>query len=128
MNCIIIDDEEVSRNITLKLSSKIKNLNVVKAFDNAIDALKFLNKNKVDFIFLDIHMSQLSGFEFIENLKTPTKIVLTTADRDLAIKAYEYNCIVDYLGKPYNFPRFAIALEKVKRAIKISSYKNQTKK
>lgn len=126
MNCIVVDDEQTSRNIIIKLCERVKNINVKNEFENALDALKFLDNNDVDFIFLDIHMPQLSGFDFIEHLNKTPKIILTTIDRDLAIKAFEYNSVVDYLGKPFNFPRFVIALEKVKRAIQISA-KNQKK-
>lgn len=120
MNCIIIDDEATARSVLLNLCRKVKSLNVKKEFNNAKDALTFLESNKVDLIFLDLHMPNLSGYDFIDILEEQPKIVLTTTDRDSAIKAFEYKCIVDYLGKPFNFPRFVLALDKVYRAIQFS--------
>lgn len=124
MNCIIIDDEETSRNILLKLCSKAKNLNVVKDFSNATDALEFLKNNTVDLIFLDLHMPVVSGFQFLDLLTIKPKIILTTIDKELAIKAFEYRCIVDYLGKPFSYPRLLQALDKVDRSLKLSDPNN----
>ncbi|RIA08547.1 LytTR family two component transcriptional regulator [Flavobacteriaceae bacterium MAR_2010_72] len=121
MNCIIIDDEAASRSILYKLCSKVNDLFVEDEFENPTDALVFLELKKVDFIFLDLHMPMLNGFDFIDVLKDPPKIILTTIDRESAIKAFEYKCIVDYLGKPFEFPRFINALDKVTRAIKITN-------
>jgi len=88
MNCIIIDDA------------------------NAIQAIKYLNQNEIDLIFLDIHMPDFTGFDFIETLKNPPKIILTTSDSNFAIQAFEYDCIVDYLVKPITLERFQKAIQK----------------
>ena len=82
MNCIIVDDEAAARTIVSHLCSQVDNLSVVDEFSNALQAIKFLNKNEVDVIFLDIHMPEFTGFDFIDTLKNPPKIVLTTSDRD----------------------------------------------
>ena len=112
MNCIIIDDETTARAIIGQLCSNIKDLNVLKEFSNAIQAIKYLNQNEVDLIFLDIHMPDFTGFDFIETLKNPTKIILTTSDANFAIQAFEYDCIVDYLVKPVTPERFQKAVQK----------------
>ena len=106
MNCIIIDDESTARLIINQLCSNIDNVKVVNEFSNAIEAIKFLNHNEVDLIFLDIHMPDFTGFDFIQTLKNPPQVILTTSDNNFAIEAFEYNCIVDYLLKPISFPRF----------------------
>ena len=113
MNCIIVDDEMAARMIVSHLCSQVESLNVVEEFPNALQAMKFLNKNEVDLIFLDIHMPDFTGFDFIETLKNPPKIVLTTSDKNFAIEAFEYDCIVDYLVKPVTLPRFLKAVQKV---------------
>ena len=113
LNCIIVDDENAARTIVSHLCSQVDNLTVVDDFPNAMQAIKFLNKNEVDLIFLDIHMPDFTGFDFIDSLKNPPKIVLTTSDRDFAIEAFEYDCIVDYLVKPITLPRFLKAMQKV---------------
>ena len=113
MNCIIIDDEATSRTIIGELCSSYKNLNVVEVFSNAIEAIKYLNQNKTDLIFLDIHMPDFNGFDFIRTLKDPPYIILTTADAEFAIQAFEYDCIVDYLVKPIKPERFKKSIQKV---------------
>ncbi|MGO4911001.1 LytR/AlgR family response regulator transcription factor [Leeuwenhoekiella sp. W20_SRS_FM14] len=115
MNCIIIDDEALARAIISSHCSKAEDLDIVSEFDNAIAAIKYLNQHTVDLIFLDIHMPDFTGFDFIQTLKNPPKIILTTSDRNFAIEAFEYECIVDYLVKPVELPRFLKAVEKAKQ-------------
>ncbi len=112
MNCIIIDDEATARAIISQLCTNIPSLNVLEEFSNAIQAIKYLNQNDVDLIFLDIHMPDFTGFDFIQTLKNPPKIILTTSDANFAIEAFEYDCIVDYLVKPIVLPRFEKAIQK----------------
>ena len=114
MNCIIIDDEHTARAIVNQLCTKIPDLDVIEEFDNAIDAIKFLNQQQIDLVFLDIHMPGFSGVDFIQTLKNPPTIVLTTSDTDFAIAAYEYECIVDYLVKPITQERFEKSVQKIK--------------
>lgn len=111
--CILIDDDATARLITQQMISKVDNLEVVGDFENAIDAIKFLNDQSVDLIFLDIHMPTFSGFDFIKTLKSPPSIVLVTSDRNFALDAFEYNCVVDYLVKPLTFERFQKSMDKI---------------
>ncbi|WP_298343038.1 LytTR family DNA-binding domain-containing protein [uncultured Algibacter sp.] len=112
MNCIIIDDEATARAIISQLCSNIPSLNILEEFPNALQAIKYLNQHEVDLIFLDIHMPDFTGFDFIQTLKNPPKIILTTSDAQFAIEAFEYDCIVDYLVKPIALPRFEKAIKK----------------
>lgn len=114
MNCIIIDDEATARAIISQLCSSATSLHVAEEFPNAIQAIKYLNQNEVDLIFLDIHMPDFTGFDFIETIKNPPKIILTTSDPKFAIQAFEYDCIVDYLVKPITPERFEKAISKAK--------------
>ncbi|WP_108244319.1 LytR/AlgR family response regulator transcription factor [Muricauda brasiliensis] len=113
MNCIIVDDEAAARAIVSQLCSKAPELNVMEEFDSAIEAIKFLNEYKVDLIFLDIHMPGFTGIDFIQTLKNPPKIVMTTSDTEFAIASYEYEAIVDYLVKPITQERFDKCVQKV---------------
>ncbi|MCL7763584.1 LytTR family DNA-binding domain-containing protein [Polaribacter sp. Z014] len=115
MNCIIIDDEKMARVIIKTLCNEIDSLNLLEEFPSAIEAIKYLNENKVDLIFLDIHMPNFSGLDFIKSLKNPPKIILTTSDPKFAIEAFEYDFIVDYLLKPVELPRFKKAIDKAER-------------
>lgn len=115
MNCIIIDDEELARVIIAQFVSSKTDIDIKGEFPNAIQAIKFFNQGEdVDLIFLDIHMPDLSGFDFIQSLKNPPKIILVTSDRNFAIEAFEYECIVDYLVKPITEDRFLKAIHKAK--------------
>ncbi len=117
MKCIIVDDEAAARAITKQLSKKIEELSIAEEFDNAIDAIKYLNGNTVDLIFLDIHMPTFSGFDFIQTLKNPPLVILTTSDRNFALDAFEYDCVVDYLVKPITQERFAKAVARIKERV-----------
>ncbi len=112
MQCIIVDDEAAARTILKKLASNNENLEVQAEFSNAIQAIKHLNQNEVELIFLDIHMPDFNGFDFIQTIKNPPKIILSTSDRNFAIEAFEYDCIVDYLVKPIVQDRFDKAIKK----------------
>lgn len=114
MKAIVIDDEITARMIIKQVADDISGLNIVEEFSNALQAIKYLNKNTVDVIFLDIHMPDFTGFDFIESLKNPPKIVLTTSDRNFALEAFEYKFVVDYLVKPIELERFKKAIDKVK--------------
>jgi DNA-binding LytR/AlgR family response regulator len=114
MNCIIIDDEEMARAIIAQFISKNTDLTIENEFSNALQAIKYLNQNDVDLIFLDIHMPDFTGFDFIQTIKNPPKVILVTSDKDFAIEAFEYDCIVDYLVKPITEDRFQKAIQKAK--------------
>lgn len=112
MNCIIIDDEEMARAIITKMIVVCSELKLVQEFPNAIQAIKFLNHTEVDLIFLDIHMPDFTGFDFIQSLKNPPKVILVTSDKNFAIEAFEYECVIDYLVKPITEDRFQKAIQK----------------
>ncbi|TVZ55581.1 LytTR family two component transcriptional regulator [Lutibacter sp. Hel_I_33_5] len=114
MNALLIDDDNLSRAVLRKLCDKLPDVRIIDEFSNAIDALKYLNTNKVDLIFLDIHMPNFSGFDFINTLKNPPNIIFTTSDKDFAIDAFQYECIVDYLLKPIQFDRLEKSIKKAK--------------
>ncbi|MBT8254499.1 MAG: LytTR family DNA-binding domain-containing protein [Bacteroidia bacterium] len=122
MNCIIIDDEAAARMIIQQLCAQLDDLQVVEEFPNAIQAIKYMNQNEdVDLIFLDIHMPDFTGFDFIQTLINPPQIILTTSDRNFAIEAFEYDCIADYLVKPVELPRFKRAVAKAQSRINSAS-------
>lgn len=112
MNCIIIDDDAAARLIIRQLCKSNK-LTILEEFSSAIEAIKYLNNTTVDVIFLDIHMPTFSGFDFIETLKDPPKIILTTSDKNYALQAFEFDSVVDYLLKPISKDRFDKSLKKL---------------
>ena len=96
---------------------------MLEEFSNAIDAMKYLNQHAVDLIFLDIHMPGFNGIDFIQTIKDPPNVILTTSDPNFAIEAFEYECIVDYLIKPINEDRFSKAVYKAFNILKTNQEK-----
>ncbi len=109
--CIIIEDQPPAQRILQKYIQDIGSLELKATFNNAIDAIPYLQSNSVDIIFLDIHLPKISGMDFLKTLKKSPQIILTTAFSDYAIESYEYN-VVDYLLKPFSFQRFVQAVSK----------------
>ena len=112
INCIAIDDEPLALQKMHDYILRIGYINLVGEFDNALEALEFLKSNKVDLVFLDIQMEELTGIQMIESMTDKPKIILTTAYHEYAIKGYELE-VCDYLLKPISFSRFLQACEKV---------------
>lgn len=110
-SCIIIEDEPLALERTKSFVSKIPFLNLSGTFDNALDGLAYLKSNKVDLLFLDINMDELSGIELLESSKIESQVIITTAYQEYAIKGYELN-VTDYLLKPFTFDRFLKAVNK----------------
>lgn len=117
MTCIIVDDEATARLVVEQYCNSRDDLDIVATFDNAIDALKFLNQDTVDLVFLDIHMPGFSGMDFVKTLKDPPLVILTTSDREFAIESYEYDHVIDYLVKPVAEERFKKALDKAEKRL-----------
>lgn len=112
-SCIIVEDEPLAVEIMESHIAQVPFLNLLAVFGNAIDALNFLRKTKVDLIFLDIHLPKLKGLDFLATLKDPPRVIITTAYHEYALKGYEFN-VTDYLLKPIEFNRFLTAINKLK--------------
>lgn len=113
MKCIIVDDDETARLILKKHCLNSSELNFLAEFSSAIDAIKFINANEIDLVFLDIHMPNFSGFDFMKTLNQSLKVVLTTSDKNLALEAFEFKSVIDYLVKPITKERFEKSLLKI---------------
>jgi DNA-binding LytR/AlgR family response regulator len=111
INCIIIEDEPLALEKTRDFVSKVPFLNLAATFDNALNGLSYLNSNKVDLLFLDINMDELSGIELLESTRINSEVIITTAYQEYALKGYELR-ITDYLLKPFTFNRFLQAANK----------------
>lgn len=116
MNCIIVDDEGLARTIIAGMIKRDPELVLTGDFGSAMGAMKHLNQggDTTDLIFLDIHMPDFTGFDFIQTIKNPPAVVLITSDKNFATEAFEYDCIVDYLVKPITEDRFLKAVRKAK--------------
>lgn len=115
LNAIIIDDEPLAHNVILYLLENHCNLSVIGRFFNAKQALDFISSNKVDVLFLDINMPELSGIEMLKMLTSPPKAIVITAHHEYAIHGYDLD-VVDYLLKPIDKNRFNKAILKLEYA------------
>ncbi|WP_329804481.1 LytR/AlgR family response regulator transcription factor [Flavobacterium facile] len=111
-SCIIIEDEPLALEKTKGFVEKTPFLNLLATFDDALEGLAFLKSNKVDLLFLDINLDELSGIELLENSKLNCQVIITTAYSEYALKGYELN-VTDYLLKPFTFERFLQAVDKI---------------
>jgi two-component SAPR family response regulator len=102
ISCIAIDDEPLALSKLEGFISKVADLKLIDTFDNAIEAIGWLKENRADLIFLDIQMEQLTGIQFLEATGSKSRVVLTTAYDQYALKGYELN-VTDYLLKPFSF-------------------------
>lgn len=118
----IIDDEILARKVIEDYCSKIDNFELVLSTGNPLEFINFIQQNKVDLIFLDIEMPELSGIEILRSMIAPPKVILTTAYSEYALESYDYG-VVDYLLKPIKIERFLKAINKV-LALKITQLKN----
>src|SRR3954453_20998400 len=117
INCIIIEDEPLALEKTRDFVSKVPFLNLSATFDNALTGLSYLNSNKVDLLFLDINMDELTGIELLESTRINSEVIITTAYQEYALKGYELR-ITDYLLKPFTFNRFLQAVNKAQDNLK----------
>lgn len=108
---IIIEDEELARDIVKKYLADHPRVKIIKECDNGFEGIKAIQELKPDLIFLDIQMPKLNGFEMLEILDEKPEIIFTTAFNQYAIKAFELNAI-DYLLKPFSKERLNEALTK----------------
>jgi DNA-binding LytR/AlgR family response regulator len=115
-SCVIIEDEPLALEKTRDFVLKVPFLNLAATFDNALTGLTYLNNNKVDVLFLDINMDELSGIELLESSRITSQVIITTAYQEYALKGYELQ-ITDYLLKPFTFNRFLQAVNKAQENI-----------
>ncbi len=111
IKALIIDDESLARAVVKSYVKNIPSIKLIGECSNGFEAIKKINEDKPDLIFLDIQMPKLTGFEMLELIDDPPVIIFTTAYDQFAIKAFEVNA-ADYLLKPFSAERFNEALEK----------------
>lgn len=112
MNCIIIDDDLMSRRIIEEFVNRTDQLNLLSSYENAVDAINAFNSEEdIDLIFLDIEMPEMSGIDFLETLTNPPQIIIISSKDKYALDAFNYD-VTDYLLKPISYSRFFKAVNK----------------
>lgn len=117
INCLIVDDEELARDLVENYANRLSYLNIVAKCADPLVAMQVMQEQKVDLIFLDIQMPNLTGIEFLKTLSNKPRIIFTTAYKEYALDGYELD-VVDYLLKPFRFDRFLQAVNKVSELLR----------
>ncbi|MCG8579780.1 MAG: LytTR family DNA-binding domain-containing protein [Bacteroidales bacterium] len=125
IKCIAIDDESLALRQLCNYIEKTPYLQLMGRFDNAIEAIGFLQENAVDLMFVDIEMPELNGMDFVKSLNHPPKVIFITAYSQFAIEGFRVNA-VDYLLKPIGYADFLKAADKVKPTGTLEQVQNAT--
>ncbi len=116
MKCVIIDDEPLAVELLQDFVKKVDTLELVNTFNNAIDAVSYINQNNVDLVFLDIQMPHFSGIDFLNIIEKKPLVIFTTAYSDYAVEGFNLGA-VDYLVKPIPFHRFLKAVVRAQQVL-----------
>jgi len=116
VKCIVVDDEPLAAQVLVSFINKTPDLQLLKTFLHPQEALLFLKQEKVDLVFLDIQMQELSGIEFMQLAPPGIQIVIVSAYDEYAVESFDREA-VDYLLKPVSFDRFARSVQRVQAKI-----------
>ncbi|NQT63065.1 MAG: response regulator transcription factor [Candidatus Marinimicrobia bacterium] len=111
IRCLLVDDEPLALEVFESLLTNINDVEIIEKCTSGVEAFKILGEQKVDLLFLDIEMPELSGLELIRNLVNPPEVVFVTAHRDYAIDGFEHD-VLDFLLKPVSLPRILKTLNR----------------
>jgi len=121
LKCLVLDDEPLGREIIEEYVNKTPFLELSASFGKPLEALNYLQENKIDILLTDIEMPQLNGLQFIDSLKSKPLIIFITAYRDYAIEGFESG-VVDYLVKPVGYSRFIKAITRAQDSLKAKEF------
>ncbi|MDI9864739.1 LytR/AlgR family response regulator transcription factor [Flectobacillus longus] len=119
--CVILEDDDIAQKILETNIKRLPHLEIVQVFSNPIEAIPLLHQGRVDILFSDVEMPEISGLDLIKTLEAPPQIILTTSHSDYSMEAFDVG-VTDYLLKPFSFERF---LKAVNRAIDTINIKNK---
>lgn len=111
MDCLIIDDDEIARRTVQHCVERTDFLQLIGSCASVPDALKIIREKKIDLIFLDVEMPEMTGIDFLRTFKEIPQIILITGKKEYAAEAFDYE-VTDFLLKPVDYPRFLKAAMK----------------
>jgi DNA-binding LytR/AlgR family response regulator len=115
LRCLVVDDEPLAIDVVVSYLQRL-GIQSIQTCGNGIDAFQQLRNHSFDLLFLDIEMPQLTGFDLLKSFPQRPLVVITTAYRDYAVEGFEWE-VLDYLVKPFSFPRFLQTMEKAMRTL-----------
>lgn len=124
INCLVVDDEPVARQIIQNYCKHLPDLQIKGLCKNAFEAKSMLQTHAIQLIFLDINLPALSGIAFLKTMSHPPEIIFTTAYKEYAVDAFDL-AACDYLIKPFSLDRFMIAVDKAKTKLLGAAQINQ---
>ncbi len=114
MNCVVVDDEKLSREVVEKFVKDTNKLNLVGSYSNGSELNNALSKKKIDLVLLDINMPKINGIDLVKTIEDIPQVIFITSHKDFAIEAFE-NDATDYLVKPIEYSRFSKAIDKAEK-------------
>src|SRR5687768_8275595 len=124
LRVVVVDDEPLALEILAGYLKRMDGIHSTKLFSNAREALHYLENHKADVLLLDIEMPEITGIEFLEKLSDPPLTIFATAYRNYAFEGFELG-VIDFLLKPISFPRFSVAIDKVRDFLSLKTHNTQ---
>jgi DNA-binding LytR/AlgR family response regulator len=118
LNCLVVDDEQLARELLAEYISKVPFLDLKGSVKNPVEVTEILEQESIDLLFLDIQMPDITGIELLKTLTHKPVVIFTTAYSEYAIEGYELD-VLDYLVKPFSFERFLKAVNKAAEMVKL---------
>lgn len=118
MNCLVVDDDQLSRSVLEDLINDTDGYTVVASCESGVEAFKVLQEEPVDLLFLDIEMPRMDGMELLKNLDPRPQVIFITSHTEYAAESYEYD-VTDFISKPLTHGRFLKAINKAEKRFKV---------
>jgi DNA-binding LytR/AlgR family response regulator len=118
MNCVIVDDDELSRSVLEDLINDTDGFSLVASCETGVEAFKIVQEEPVDLLFLDIEMPKMDGIELMKNIKPLPQVIIITSHPEYAAESYEYD-VTDFIQKPLTHGRYLKAINKAEQRFKV---------
>ncbi|MBX3240141.1 MAG: response regulator transcription factor [Chitinophagaceae bacterium] len=123
IKCVVVDDEPLAVSLLSRYIRQYDGIELMDGFSDGLESIEYINSNKVDLLFLDILMPDITGISLLQKLEHKPVVIFTSAHRDFAVDGYEIG-IADYLLKPFDYNRFAVAVQRAIERIRLKEEGN----
>lgn len=111
MRCLLVDDDEMSRLVLTRYVEQTQGLGLAGVCVDAVQAANVVRGERIDLLFLDVEMPEMTGLELLRGMDTVPEVLLVSGSREHAVEAFEADT-TDYLVKPVTYARFLAAVER----------------